>query len=150
MQGGRGAVLAFIDITERLASEKAIRERDAAEIRAAESQAAQRRILESATVARHQVARDLHDGAQQRLVTLVLGLQLARDQIRCPREDRSLLNKAMEQTGGGHSPTHPVEPRTLRGRQGLSPAFGAPCDRLRSHTRPTARGRRGQCVFPDR
>ena len=70
MQGGRGAVLAFTDITERLASEKAIRERDAAEIRAAESQAAQRRILESATVARHQVARDLHDGAQQRLVTL--------------------------------------------------------------------------------
>ena len=99
MQGGRGAVLAFTDITERLASEKAIRERDAAEIRAAESQAAQRRILESATVARHQVARDLHDGARQRLVTLVLGLQLARDQIRCPREDRSLLNNAMEQAG---------------------------------------------------
>ena len=44
MQGGRGAVLAFTDITERLASEKAIRERDAAEIRAAEplsNQAAQ-------------------------------------------------------------------------------------------------------------
>src|SRR6202171_6731710 len=46
--GGRGAVLAFTDITERLASEKAMRERDAGEIRAAESREAQGRILESA------------------------------------------------------------------------------------------------------
>jgi signal transduction histidine kinase len=99
MPGGRGAVLAFTDITERLASEKAIRERDAAEIRAAESRAAQRRILESATAARHQLARDLHDGAQQRLVTLLLRLQLARDQIRCPNEDRTLLDNAIEQAG---------------------------------------------------
>jgi PAS domain S-box-containing protein len=48
MPGGRGAVLAFTDITERLASEQALRERDAAEIRADESEAAQRRILEIA------------------------------------------------------------------------------------------------------
>jgi hypothetical protein len=57
IQGGRGAVLAFTDIIERLASETAVRERDAAEIRAAESQAAQRRILESATVASSSSAR---------------------------------------------------------------------------------------------
>ena len=99
MPGGRGAVLAFTDVTERLASEKAIRERDAAEIRAAESQAAQRRILESATAARHQLACDLHDGAQQRLVTLLLDLQMARDQIGRPEEGRSLLNSAIEQAG---------------------------------------------------
>jgi PAS domain S-box-containing protein len=48
MPGGRGAVLAFTDISERLASEKAIRERDAAEIHAAESRAAQQRNLELA------------------------------------------------------------------------------------------------------
>jgi PAS domain S-box-containing protein len=42
--GGRGAVWAFADVTERLAAEKALRDRDAAEIRAAESRAAQRRI----------------------------------------------------------------------------------------------------------
>jgi PAS domain S-box-containing protein len=94
--GGRGAVLAFTDITERLASEKAMRERDAAEIRAAESRAAQRRILESATAARHQLARDLHDGAQQRLVTVLLRLKLAREQIKCPSEDRVLLDDAIE------------------------------------------------------
>lgn len=68
MPGGSGSVLAFTDISERLAAEEALRERDAAEIRAAESQAAQRRILDSAIAARRQQARDLHDGAQQRLV----------------------------------------------------------------------------------
>jgi len=96
MPGGRGAVFAFTDITERLASEKAIRERDAAEIRAAESQEAQRRILDSAIAARRQLARDLHDGAQQRLVTLVLELRLARDQIPCPSEDLALLDASIE------------------------------------------------------
>src|SRR6202011_2015662 len=94
--GGRGAVLAFTDITERLASEKAMRERDAAEIRAAESRAAQRRILESATAARHQLARDLHDGAQQRLVTVLLRLKLAREQMKCPGEDPVPLDDTIE------------------------------------------------------
>ena len=96
MPGGRGAVLTFTDISERLAAEKAVRQRDAAEIRAAESQAAQRRILESATSARQQLARDLHDGAQQRLVALILELQVARDQIRCPSQDLALLDGAIE------------------------------------------------------
>ena len=96
MPGGRGTVLAFTDISGRLAAEKALRERDAAEIRAAESQAAQRRILESATAARRQLARDLHDGAQQRLVALALELRLARDQIRCPTEDLALLDTPIE------------------------------------------------------
>jgi PAS domain S-box-containing protein len=96
MPGGRGAVFAFTDISERLAAEKALRERDAAEIRATESQAAQRRILDSATAARRQLARDLHDGAQQRLVALVLELRLARDQIRCPDEDLAMLDAPIE------------------------------------------------------
>jgi PAS domain S-box-containing protein len=95
--GGRGAVFAFTDISERLAAQRALRERAAAEIRAAESQAAQRRILESATVARRQLARDLHDGAQQRLVALVLELRLALEQIRCPSEDLALLDAPIEQ-----------------------------------------------------
>ncbi len=79
MLGGRGAVVTFTDIGDRRAAQKALRERDAAEIRAAESQAAQRRILESATAARQQLVRHLHDGAQQRIVTMVLRLQMARE-----------------------------------------------------------------------
>lgn len=93
--GGRGAVFAFTDISERLAAEKTLRERDAAQIRAAESQAAQRRILETATVARQQLARDLHDGAQQRVVTLLLRLQLAREQL--SDQQRAFLDGAIEQ-----------------------------------------------------
>lgn len=95
MPEGRGAVLAFTDLTERLASEAAIRERDAAEIRARESRAAQRRMLESATTARHQLARDLHDGAQQRLVTLLLALRLARKQAPGGSETEALLEDAI-------------------------------------------------------
>ncbi len=95
MPGGRGAVVAFTDISERLAAQKALRERDAAHIRAAESQAAQRRILEGATAARQQLARDLHDGAQQRVVTLMLRLQMAREQL--DGEHLALVDSAIEQ-----------------------------------------------------
>lgn len=41
--------------------------------------AAQRRILEAGAAARRQLARDLHDGAQQRLVSLLIHLQMARE-----------------------------------------------------------------------
>ncbi|MFF7189841.1 ATP-binding protein [Streptomyces sp. NPDC008222] len=78
---GRGVVHAFTDVTERRAFERAERERGAAEIRANESRAAQRRIMDSIAAVRQQTARDLHDGAQQRLVSLLIGLRLAREQL---------------------------------------------------------------------
>jgi len=79
LEDGRGAVLTFVDLTERLAAEKAEREREAAEIREAESRAAQRRLVEGTTRVRAQMARDIHDGAQQRLVALIIDLQLLRE-----------------------------------------------------------------------
>jgi PAS domain S-box-containing protein len=128
MPGGRGAVFSFTDISERLAAERALRERDAAEIRAAESQAAQRRILESATAARRQLARDLHDGAQQRLVALVLELRRARDQIHCPSEDLALLDGAIEQATAALDELRElaagVHPSTLT-KRGLPAAINA-------------------------
>ncbi|MCV7032297.1 PAS domain-containing sensor histidine kinase [Mycobacterium sherrisii] len=84
--GRLGAVFTFTDLTERHAAEEANRARDAAEIRAAESLAAQRRMLEATTVARQQIARDLHDGAQQRLINLLIQLQLTREYLP-PAED---------------------------------------------------------------
>jgi PAS domain S-box-containing protein len=75
---GRGAVLAFIDIEEQRKAEQAIRERDIARARASEGRAAQRRVIEAADAARRQVTRDLHDGAQQRLVNVVLNLEAAK------------------------------------------------------------------------
>ncbi|HEY0817081.1 MAG TPA: PAS domain S-box protein [Pseudonocardia sp.] len=98
MANGNGAVLAFSDISERRAAEQAVRERDAAEIRAAESLAAQRRIVETSGAVRQQVVRDLHDGAQQRLVTLLISLQLAREEIEVDAvRSRQLLDDAVGQ-----------------------------------------------------
>ncbi|MEV5385319.1 histidine kinase [Streptomyces sp. NPDC052721] len=76
---GRGVVYSFFDATENRELERARRERDAARIRADESRAAQRRIMQSIESVRRQTARDLHDGAQQRLVSLLIGLRLTRD-----------------------------------------------------------------------
>lgn len=81
LPGGRGVVYAWSDLTTRWEIEQAARERDAAEIRASESRAAQRRVVEKVAAAHRQTSRDLHDGAQQRLVTLLIGLRLAREQI---------------------------------------------------------------------
>jgi signal transduction histidine kinase len=94
-------VLAFTDVTERRAAEQAVRERDAAEIRAAGSRAAQRRIVENSAAVRRQIARDLHDGAQQRLITLLINLQLAREEIEAdPGLARRLLDDAVGQAQG--------------------------------------------------
>ena len=98
MANGNGAVLAFTDISERRAAEQALRERDAADIRAAESRAAQRRLVENSVAVRRQVARDLHDGAQQRLITMLISLQLAREEIGTdPARAQTLLDDAAEQ-----------------------------------------------------
>jgi PAS domain S-box-containing protein len=95
---GYGAVLAFTDISERRAAEEAVRQRDAAEVRAAESRAAQRRIVENSAVVRRQVARDLHDGAQQRLISLLIGLHVAREELdKDPTHTREMLDDAIEQ-----------------------------------------------------
>jgi signal transduction histidine kinase len=64
---GSGVVVAFTEVAKRRAEERAI-----------EARAAQRRIIEAADAARHQLARDLHDGAQHCFVGAVIELQLAK------------------------------------------------------------------------
>jgi PAS domain S-box-containing protein len=66
MAGGRGAIVVFQDITARRAA------RAAAEVHASRA-----RILEATLAERRRLGRDLHDGAQQRLVNIALGLRLA-------------------------------------------------------------------------
>ena len=59
--------------------------------------AAQRRVIEAGDEARRQVSHDLHDGAQQDLVTVVINLQLALQKWEAAPEDaRALVSSAMD------------------------------------------------------
>ena len=81
LPSGRGAVYAFIDITERRELERQTRERELAELRRAELHEAHIRLMENVAAARSQIVRDLHDGAQQRLVSLALQARLLRETL---------------------------------------------------------------------
>jgi PAS domain S-box-containing protein len=67
---------AIFDVTARRAAEQALREHEIVEAQLAEVQASRTRILDAADRARREIERNLHDGAQQRLVTVALRLQL--------------------------------------------------------------------------
>jgi signal transduction histidine kinase len=57
--------------------------------------ASRARIVEAGDTARRQIERDLHDGAQQRLVGLALSLRLARDKLESdPEAAAALLDEA--------------------------------------------------------
>jgi PAS domain S-box-containing protein len=73
------------DITERVTAE-------------AELRASRTRIVEAGDDARRRIERDLHDGAQQRLVNVSLGLRLAHGQLgESPSETGVLLEDAMRE-----------------------------------------------------
>jgi PAS domain S-box-containing protein len=67
---------AMFDITARRAAERALREREIVEAQLAEVRASRARILEAADRARREIEGNLHDGAQQRLVSVALRLQV--------------------------------------------------------------------------
>ena len=72
------------DITERKEAEE-------------EPRASRTRIVEAAYAARRRIERDLHDGAQQRLVELAMDLQMARARIDTnPAEAAEFLDAAVE------------------------------------------------------
>jgi PAS domain S-box-containing protein len=80
-----GHMAAFVDVTER--------NRQEAELRASRG-----RIVEAADIERKRLERNLHDGAQQRLVTLALDLRLACVRIDSdPAEARRLLDGVAQQ-----------------------------------------------------
>jgi PAS domain S-box-containing protein len=74
---------AIFDITERRAAEEALRRHQIEQARTEELRASRARIVQAADAARKKIERDLHDGAQQRLVLVSLTLRraqaLARD-----------------------------------------------------------------------
>jgi PAS domain S-box-containing protein len=81
MPGGRGAVVAFTDIEESRRAEQVLREHDA---------------IVAAVEQRREVVRDLHDGAQQRLVHAVITLKLAlRELGEGDESTRALVREAL-------------------------------------------------------
>ena len=81
---GRGAAVVFRDTTERRRAEHA-----------REIEASRRRIVEAADAERRRLGRDLHDGAQQRLVNVVIGLQLAAAELDADERPAGLVADAL-------------------------------------------------------
>jgi signal transduction histidine kinase len=64
--------------------------------------ASRARLVAAAVAARRQLARDLHDGAQQRLITAMIDLELADEALdEKPEEARRLLREAIAQARDG-------------------------------------------------
>jgi PAS domain S-box-containing protein len=81
----------IFDVTERKRAEELLRHREAEEARIEELEAARTRILAAEDAARRRLERDLHDGAQQRLVSLALTLRMIRSRLDTEPEAASLL-----------------------------------------------------------
>jgi signal transduction histidine kinase len=81
---------------ERLRLEEELRARESERARLREVRASRARVLEAADRERRRLVRDLHDGAQQRLVHTVVTLKLAREQLD-HGPGRMLVDDALEQ-----------------------------------------------------
>ena len=88
----------LFDITDRRAQEAVRRAQEADAARTDELRASRARIVAAADAARRRIERDLHDGAQQELVTVALGMRIARNALETdPAQAAVVLDGAMEQ-----------------------------------------------------
>ncbi len=120
------------EITTALSAEN---EQLNAELRAKveELRASRARIVEAGYAERRRVERDLHDGAQQRLMALTMNLRLARDKLEVdPAATAELLDEAMEELGAATDELRElargIHPVVLTDR-GLSAALGGLAER---------------------
>jgi signal transduction histidine kinase len=87
-----GAAVALTLRNERLAAEL--------RVRVAELRSSRARIVEAGDEQRRRIERDLHDGAQQRLMALGINLRLARDLVvRDPEAATELLDTSLHELG---------------------------------------------------
>jgi PAS domain S-box-containing protein len=131
---GRGAVVAFTDIEERRRLAEMTRERDIAGALATEARAGQRRIIEAGDAARARVARDLHDGAQQRFLNTLLHLRRAEQKWTAdPEQAKELVGRAVGEAQNGIEGLRElaagIHPAILTTR-GLAPALYVLAGRL--------------------
>jgi PAS domain S-box-containing protein len=88
----------LFDITERREQEAVRLRQEADAVRADELRASRARIVAAADAARRRIERDLHDGAQQELVTVALGLRLVRNKVETdPQQAAALLDAVIDQ-----------------------------------------------------
>jgi PAS domain S-box-containing protein len=109
------------DITERQRAQR-------------ELMASRARLVTASDAARQQVTRDLHDGAQQRLVATLINLQLAEQKWdSAPDRARELLGLAIRDALGGIQELREIVAGILPAaltQHGLAPAVGALAARL--------------------
>jgi PAS domain S-box-containing protein len=92
----------IFDITRRRLAEDARLQAEAAAARATELEASRARIIAAADEARRRIERDLHDGAQQRLVAASIALRIAeRNLAAAPVDAVMLLARARHQLDAG-------------------------------------------------
>jgi PAS domain S-box-containing protein len=99
-----------------------------------ELMASRARLVAASDAARQRVTRDLHDGAQQRLVTTLINLQLAEQKLdSAPQRARELLGLAIRDAREGIEQLREIaagmHPALLT-QQGLAAAVGALAARL--------------------
>jgi PAS domain S-box-containing protein len=116
---------AMFDITERRAAEEALRQHEIELARTEELRASRVRIVEAADAARRRIERDLHDGAQQRLVLVSLTLKRAQARAKgTPAEP--LVAEACDQLSEGLAElrdlAHGIHPAVLS-EHGLAAAL---------------------------
>jgi PAS domain S-box-containing protein len=111
----------IFDVTERREAEERLRRQEAEAAQARELRASRTRIVEAADAARRRLERDLHDGAQQRLVSAALMLQLARRKLAdAPDGVLELVDRVMGDLDAGLADlrelAHGIHPAVLTDR----------------------------------
>ncbi len=119
----------IFDITERRAAEEALRRREIEEARTAELRASRARIVAAGDAARRRIERDLHDGAQQRLVALSLEVRVARSRLEADQASAGpFLDRLAEELAATSAELRElargIHPAVLTQR-GLAPAIEA-------------------------
>ncbi|WP_320672079.1 sensor histidine kinase [Patulibacter defluvii] len=95
---GLGAVVVFRDVSDRRAGERTARAAAVERARAEELERSRIRIVEAADAERRRIGRDLHDGAQQRLMNVALGVRQGISALdERPDEARAQLAAALDE-----------------------------------------------------
>jgi PAS domain S-box-containing protein len=120
---------ALFDVTERRATEEALRRQEIERARTEELRASRVRIVQAADAARRKIERDLHDGAQQRLVTMAIEVRLARSRaVKDPASAAPFLQRLGEELSEASAELRElargIHPAVLTDR-GLGPAIEA-------------------------